>query len=604
MRKIFAFLLIISLVMLSFTTIIVAEDTLDIYTGSQYDLSQDDYVEGEIVIKMKHDKVPYKILKVPHERVEQLINLYSRNPNVEFVEPNYIARAMTNDEYYDYQWNLRDQTEGGINAEAAWSTSTGSGVIVAVLDSGVAYENFDGYTQAPDLVGTSFVQGYDFINGDAHPNDDNGHGTHVAGTIAQATDNGIGVAGVAYDATIMPVKVLDAGGSGSYTAIADGIYYAVDNGAKVINMSLGGSSGATVLENALAYAKANGVTIVAATGNDGRRRVSYPAAYDEYVIAVGATDYAKDLAYYSNYGPQVDVVAPGGDVTKDLNGDGYVDGILQMTFAENDVNAFSYYFYQGTSMATPHVAGVAALLIANGNATTPDEVQQALQDTALDLGKRGRDTTYGYGLVDAYAALQWGDAPTPPQENRAPSANDQSLSTTVDTPLNITLTGSDPDGDSLTYSAESVSIEGGTIGGSDKEVVYTPSPGFTGTDSFTFTVSDGEFSDTGTITIQVNASAGERNITYSEPDVTVTTRTRGRHYFVSAEAIVTIVEDLTNPVSGATVIGRWTGASTASVSGITGADGRVIFILDNVKTSPGTSAGFVVEEVIVDGISY
>ena len=249
---------------------------------------------------------------------------------------------------------------------------------------------------APDLAVTNFVPGYDFVENESHANDDNGHGTHVTGTIAQSTDNDEGVAGVAFNCSIMPVKVLNRYGSGTYADVADGIIFAADNGAHVINLSLGGSSPSTTLENACAYAYQNGVTIVCAAGNDGEETVSYPAAYDDYCIAVGATRYDETLSYYSNYGNSLDLVAPGGDLNIDQNEDEYSDGILQQTFSGNTQN-FGYWFYQGTSMAAPHVSGVVALLISSGAAITPDEVRSALQETAEDLGDPGRDDIYGWG---------------------------------------------------------------------------------------------------------------------------------------------------------------------------------------------------------------
>ena len=177
---------------------------------------------------------------------------------------------VPNDPFYKYQWHLDNPVYGGIEAEEAWNTSTGSGVTVAVIDTGVAYENYteknrrNKYYRAPDLAVTLFAPGYDFVNKDTHPNDDEGHGTHVTGTIAQSTNNGVGVAGVAHKARIMPIKVLNKNGSGTYADIALGVRFATDNGAKVINMSLGGSAKASYLEEALAYAYGKGVTIVAA----------------------------------------------------------------------------------------------------------------------------------------------------------------------------------------------------------------------------------------------------------------------------------------------------------------------------------------------------
>lgn len=372
----------------------------------------------EIIVKFKGDQKPFRIIKVSKGKVLEEVEKYKKRDDVIYAEPNFVVRALMepNDNYYKYQWHLDNLSGSGVNAEEAWDISDGSGAVVAVIDTGVAYENYKRYVQAPDLANTCFVEGYDFVNNDIHPNDDNSHGTHVAGTIAQSTNNNLGVAGLAYSACLMPVKVLDRNGEGFVDDVAEGIIFAADHGAQVINLSLGGNEPSETLENALAHAYNKEVTIVAAAGNNSSDNSFYPAAYNDYVIAVGATRYDKTLSYYSNYGPDLDLVAPGGqlyiegtDIMFDQNDDDYWDGVLQQTFdpVSKNVRDFSYYFFQGTSMAAPHVAGAAALLIANGNAVTPDEVRTALQNTAQDLGTTGRDDIYGHGLIDAFAALQY-----------------------------------------------------------------------------------------------------------------------------------------------------------------------------------------------------
>lgn len=366
----------------------------------------------------------FKRIKIPKGRTaEQMVEIFSKNPNVEYAELNNILHAfgVPNDPYYSYQWHLDNPAYGGIGMEEAWDLADGAGVIVAVIDTGVAHHPT---SNKDDLADTSFVAGYDFINDDDDPTDDHGHGTHVTGTIAQSTNNARGVAGVAYACSIMPVKVLDSSGYGTDAGVADGIHFAAVNGAQVINMSLGGSDESPTLENAVAYAYNNGVTIICASGNGGSPyQVSYPAAYDSYCIAVGATTYNEGVAFYSNRGSSLDLTAPGGNIYEDLNGDEYADGVLQQTFSVNwfGRTTWGYYFFQGTSMATPHVVGVAALLISNDVATSPADVKEVLELTAEDKGTPGWDPDYGWGIVDAYAALQWGSDP-PPDDTIAPAA--------------------------------------------------------------------------------------------------------------------------------------------------------------------------------------
>ena len=351
------------------------------------------------------------LLRVPDGRIPpDIVEEIGLHESVDYAELNYYAGVsfVPDDTYFPYQWNMDDPNHTSINMEAAWDIQTGDpNVIIAVLDTGVAYEDYDIYRQAPDLAETLFVPGYDFVNDDEHPNDDEGHGTHVAGTIAQSTNNNFGVAGIAFGCSVMPVKVLDEEGSGSHFDIANGIYFATDSGAKVINMSFGSEGNSSTLRNALAYAFNHGVTIVCAAGNDfeNGNPVIYPAAFDDYCIAVGATRYDETKSYYSSTGSYLDIVAPGGDTSVDQNGDGYPDGILQQTFVE-DPNDFAYWFFQGTSMASPHVAGAAGLVISNG-LTDPNQVREALEMTAKDLGEEGRDDYYGWGLLDVSAALNY-----------------------------------------------------------------------------------------------------------------------------------------------------------------------------------------------------
>jgi serine protease len=315
------------------------------------------------------------------------------------VEPTH--EGFPNDPKYKYQWHLRQ-----IGMPEAWKLTDGNGVIVAVLDTGVAFENHGSkFKLIPDLDGVEFVKPYDFVGNSKHANDDHGHGSHVTGTIAQMTNNGIGVAGVGLKLRIMPLKVLSGSGSGSVGGIADAIRFAADNGAKVINMSLGGAFPSKVLKKAVEYAHKKGVTVVCAAGNESRGKVSYPAAYPG-AVAIAATQFDEATTFYSNWGKEIDLAAPGGNTRVDQNGDGMPDGVLQNTIAIGDPTKNDYYGYMGTSMAAPHAAGVAALVVGEG-ITDPDRVEQILKDSARKPDKQKYDAEhYGAGIIDAPAAVK------------------------------------------------------------------------------------------------------------------------------------------------------------------------------------------------------
>ncbi|MGE3543576.1 MAG: S8 family peptidase, partial [Kofleriaceae bacterium] len=298
-------------------------------------------------------------------RRDAIIAQLERRSDVEIAEPDAMMQlsptdmairaplapaheGFPNDPQYKYQWHMRQ-----VGMPEAWKLADGNGVIVAVLDTGVAYENHQAFHLLPDLQGITFVHPYNFVGNNKHAGDDHGHGSHVTGTIAQVTNNGIGVTGVARNVKIMPLKVLSGSGSGSVGGIADAIRYAADKGAKVINMSLGGAFPSKVLQKAVAYAHSKGVVVVCAAGNESRGRVGYPAAYPG-AIAVSATQFDEATTFYSNYGKDVDIAAPGGNTREDQNGDGMADGVLQNTIVIGDPTKDDYFAYMGTSMASPH----------------------------------------------------------------------------------------------------------------------------------------------------------------------------------------------------------------------------------------------------------
>ncbi|MEH0934264.1 S8 family peptidase [Micromonospora psammae] len=324
------------------------------------------------------------------------------------------AQAATNDPLYDKQWGLRQ-----IHAERAWATSTGSGVVIAVVDTGVDLGH-------PDLK-SKLVPGATFVdcgptscgngdwrgpNGRADASDE--HGTHVAGIAAASTGNGVGVAGAAPDARIMPIKVLEEG-SGSFADIAAGIRYAADHGAKVINLSLGALPGAQALTltgleaeatEAITYAHGKGVAVIAAAGNEAAPLCGTPA-WEAGALCVAATDRNEAKAWYSNLGVKADlkaVAAPGGAGL--VNCDDDVWSTVPVGTGTAGCGQGNYDAYAGTSMATPYVAGVAALLVAQGRSV--DNVYSVLMSTARTpvAGLRGvYSPVYGWGIVDAAAAV-------------------------------------------------------------------------------------------------------------------------------------------------------------------------------------------------------
>jgi serine protease len=329
-----------------------------------------------------HDKID--VADVDPEREAAVLDALAHDTRVEHAEPMALYRAtFTPDDplYETKQWHLKR-----VGAEKAWEYTCGRGVTVAVIDTGVACFDKGPFTRGTDLAGTRCEGGWNFVDDNAHPADDHGHGTHVAGTIAQTTNNGMGTAGLAYCATLMPIKVLSKQGFGTVANVAEGIRFAADNGAQVINMSLGGPIKSKILEDAVEHAVSKGVIIVAAAGNSGKK-VGWPAAYPG-VIAVSATDDKDKIAWFSSRGPEIAVAAPGVAVTQQTICNG----------GKDKCEVFGT--FNGTSMASPHVAGIAAMIESLG-VTEPSAVREALESTAHAKDDKN---LYGAGIVDGGSA--------------------------------------------------------------------------------------------------------------------------------------------------------------------------------------------------------
>lgn len=300
-----------------------------------------------------------------------------RSPLVRYVEPDGTVHALESspDPGRSRQWGL-----DAVGAPLAWGVTRGAGIVVAVVDTGIA--------AAPDLDGR-LLEGWNVIEGTTDALDDNGHGTHVAGTIGENADNGLAEAGLAPEVSLLPVKVLDAAGSGTDSDVAAGIVWAADHGARVLNLSLGGASSSRLLADAVQYATTHGALIVAAAGNESGA-VGYPARIAR-VLGVGAVDPSLARASFSNTGTGLDIVAPG-------------VGIIQQTLGDAP-GSFVDAALSGTSMATPFVTAAAALVLAADPEATPARVLRVLERTAQDLGAAGRDSETGYGLLRADRAV-------------------------------------------------------------------------------------------------------------------------------------------------------------------------------------------------------
>lgn len=350
-------------------------------------------------------------LKIPSGySVKEMVSIFQANPDVEFAEPNYIAylTIAPNDPLFQYQYALENDGQeigsGGptgtpgadIKAPEAWKEEKGQEtVIIAIVDTGIDLNH-------PDLKNKIYSSGYDFVNNDSQAQDDHGHGTHCAGIAAAETNNNDGIAGVAWDCQLLPVKVMDKNGTGKVSWVSNGIIWAVDQEAQIISLSLGSEYPSNTLKTALNYAYSKNAVIVAAAGNEGGA-VLYPAAYDEYCLAVAATDYNDQRATFlnteifeSNFGPEVDVAAPGVRILStypvDLTPAGYLP----------------YAYSWGTSMSTPHVAGMTILIKSLKPWLKNYQIMDIIRYSADDINSDqypGKDNYLGYGRINMKKAI-------------------------------------------------------------------------------------------------------------------------------------------------------------------------------------------------------
>jgi thermitase len=313
-----------------------------------------------------------------HEQT--MVDTLAQDPRVEYAELDYAVHAtiIPDDTSYGLQWGPQK-----IQAPAAWDVTTGtSDIIIAVVDTGVDLNH-------PDL-NDKIVPGWDYIDDDAYAQDGHGHGTHVAGIAAAETNNSLGVAGISWGARIMPIRVLDKNGDGYYSDVAKGVRYACNHGAQIINLSLGGSTPSSTLEDALEKVYGDGCLVTAAAGNDGERGIDYPARYPQ-TMAVAATTQSDYRASFSDWGPEMDVAAPGVDIYSTV---------------WSPPNNHTYSYKLGTSMSSPFVAGEAALIWSLCPQLTNIEVRSIIESTAIDRGPAGWDVYYGWGRINASAAVQ------------------------------------------------------------------------------------------------------------------------------------------------------------------------------------------------------
>jgi subtilisin family serine protease len=539
--------------------------------------------DRESLIKEHRGKVlhSYGLINAAAARIpSRAMVAIEKNPNVKYVEYDYIVTATVQ----SLPWGV-----DRIDAPIVHGYNKGGGIKVAIIDTGIDHDH-------PDLH-ANCIGGIDYVNDDNDPMDDNGHGTHCAGIIG-AMDNDIGVIGVAPEASLCGVKVLDSGGRGSYSDVIAGIEWSVNNGMQVISMSLGGDSHSQALQDACDAAYDNGVLLVAAAGNDGwwRDSVDYPARYDS-VIAVAATDSNDNRPYWSSQGPAVELAAPGVSI--------------HSTYWNN-----IYATKSGTSMACPHVTGAAALVMASDPPLSNVAVRERLQTTADDLGAPGRDALYGFGLVDAAeAAPPSGDDTTGPITSGVladPNPASGAASVTLTADIDDSTTGSsniaqaeyfvgtvDADGTGTAMNAAD-----GAFNSPTEDVTAAIDVSGWSAGSYTLYVHGRDAAGNWGVTeLVVLAVTGAPTNTMHVDSIDMTLNCVWVFYY--ATAMVTTVDATNNPVEGATVSGHWEDATSDHDSGVTNSNGQTPLLQSNYRwSSSGTTFTFVVDNVAKEGWEY
>jgi thermitase len=511
------------------------------------------------------------VVSVPQNQAAEKARAYGAEKNVKFAEPDYVATAIfePNDPYFTSQWGLTK-----IQAPQAWDVTTGSSdVKIAILDTGIDQDH-------PDLA-SKIVANWNFTTSST-VDDRYGHGTHCAGIAAAITNNSIGVAGVGFNTSLMNGKVLDDKGSGYYSWIASGITWATNNGAKVISMSLGGSSASSTLENAVNYAWNNGVVVVAAAGNNRNTAPVYPGYYSN-CIAVAATDQNDAKASFSTYGSWVDVAAPGVSIYSTL---------------PNHSNSIgtNYGSLSGTSMATPHVAGLAGIVWATGYGTSNNSVRSRIESTADAIA--GTGTYWQYGRINAYKAVI-GDT-TPPAQ-----VTGLTVVTVSSSQLNLTWTANtDSDFNHYNVYRRAASDSSYTLIASPTANSY-PDTGLTADSTYYYVVSAVDnAANEGTKSTAAYGTTSPAPVNNMHVDsIAMALKTSGAYKY--ATATVTVVDADGNPVSGARVSGHWSGATRDSDSGLTNSSGQVSLTSNPVKKPrSGTTFTFTVDNIQLSGWTY